>query len=92
MNVEVRIRRLPHGEGLPPPSYATGGSAGADLYAAVESELGAQIGKLCEASAALRDQRGKGREAITAALEAVHDAYRSLDGTFSQDTGHEAHP
>jgi dUTP pyrophosphatase len=37
--VEVRIQRLPHAEGLPLPAYATEGAAGADLRAAVESEL-----------------------------------------------------
>jgi dUTP pyrophosphatase len=39
MIVEVRIQRLPHAEGLPLPAYATGGAAGADLRAAVESEM-----------------------------------------------------
>lgn len=31
----VRVERLPHAEGLPPPAYETGGSAGMDLRAAV---------------------------------------------------------
>ena len=31
----VRIERLPHAEGLPPPAYETSGSAGMDLRAAV---------------------------------------------------------
>jgi dUTP pyrophosphatase len=35
---EVAIRRLPHGVGLPIPCYATEGSAGADVVAAVERE------------------------------------------------------
>ena len=39
MTVEVRIRRLPHAEGLPLPDYATAGAAGADLCAAVEDDL-----------------------------------------------------
>lgn len=39
MTVEVRIRRLAHAEGLPLPVYATGGAAGADLCAAVDSEV-----------------------------------------------------
>ena len=39
MNVEVRIRRLPNAEGLPLPAYATDGSAGADVCAAVDNEL-----------------------------------------------------
>lgn len=32
----VRIRRLPHGEGLAPPAYETAGAAGCDLRAAVD--------------------------------------------------------
>ena len=39
MTVEVRIRRLPHAEGLPLPAYATDGAAGADLCAAVDAEM-----------------------------------------------------
>lgn len=35
MNVDVRIRRLPHAEGLPLPAYQTTGAAGMDLHAAV---------------------------------------------------------
>jgi dUTP pyrophosphatase len=37
--VEVLVERLPHATGLPLPSYATEGSAGADLCAAVEGEV-----------------------------------------------------
>lgn len=37
--VEVSIRRLPHGADLPLPDYATDGSAGADLLAAVGESL-----------------------------------------------------
>ncbi len=36
---EVAVVRLPHGEGLPLPSFATAGSAGADLCAAVTEAL-----------------------------------------------------
>ncbi len=32
--IAIRLRRLPHGEGLPVPAYATGGAAGMDLVAA----------------------------------------------------------
>jgi len=35
----LRIRRLPHGEGLPLPAYATEGAAGLDLRAAVTGPL-----------------------------------------------------
>lgn len=36
--VTVEVARLPHGEGLPLPAYATPGSAGMDLLAAIEGE------------------------------------------------------
>lgn len=37
--VEVAVVRLPHGRDLPLPAYATPGSAGLDLYAALDSPL-----------------------------------------------------
>ena len=37
--VRVRLRRLPHGRGLPVPTPATAGAAGCDLCAAVDGEL-----------------------------------------------------
>jgi dUTP pyrophosphatase len=39
VSVPVQVRRLPHGEGLPLPAYATPGAAGMDLLAAVEAPL-----------------------------------------------------
>jgi dUTP pyrophosphatase len=33
--MKIAIRRLPHGEGLPAPAYASAGAAGMDLYAAL---------------------------------------------------------
>jgi dUTP pyrophosphatase len=35
MTIPVLVKRLPHAEGLPLPSYATAGAAGMDLVAAV---------------------------------------------------------
>lgn len=35
LTVEVAIERLPHGQGLPLPAYATAGAAGLDLLAAL---------------------------------------------------------
>ena len=35
----IRIKRLPHSNGLPLPSYQTSGSAGLDLRAALEEDL-----------------------------------------------------
>lgn len=43
--VEVSITRLPHGEGLNLPAYATALSAGVDLEAAVEAPLTLQPGE-----------------------------------------------
>ena len=35
----IRIMRLPHGQDMPLPAYATGGAAGMDVYAAVCADL-----------------------------------------------------
>ncbi|MEO8277102.1 MAG: dUTP diphosphatase [Thermoanaerobaculia bacterium] len=43
--LEVRIRRLPHAEGLPLPGAATPGSAGADLRAAVADDVVIEVGE-----------------------------------------------
>lgn len=37
--MKIRVRRLPHGEGLPLPAYATSGAAGMDLLAAVSAAV-----------------------------------------------------
>ena len=42
--VQVAVLRLPHGEGLPLPDYATQGSAGLDLLAAVSEAVTLQPG------------------------------------------------
>ena len=39
MTVRIRISRLPHGQGLPLPSYATPGAAGMDVVAAEDLDL-----------------------------------------------------
>ena len=39
MTMPIRVRRLPHAEGLPLPSYATAGAAGMDLLAAVTAPV-----------------------------------------------------
>jgi dUTP pyrophosphatase len=39
MPIQIQVRRLPHGEDLPLPSYATGGAAGMDLIAAVAAPI-----------------------------------------------------
>lgn len=38
--IEIELQRLPHGEGLPLPSYATDGAAGMDVVAAEDLTLG----------------------------------------------------
>lgn len=43
--MKIPMLRLPHALGLPFPAYATAGSAGMDLVAAVETELELQPGK-----------------------------------------------
>lgn len=45
MSIPIRVRRLPHGEGLPLPAYATGGAAGMDLLAAVGEPVTIEPGK-----------------------------------------------
>ena len=45
VTIEIRVQRLPHGDGLPLPSYATDGAAGADLCAALESDLALEPGE-----------------------------------------------
>jgi len=39
MSIPILVRRLPHAEGLPLPSYATAGAAGMDLIAAVRDPV-----------------------------------------------------
>ena len=39
MTIRIQISRLPHGEGLPLPSYATPGAAGMDVVAAENLDL-----------------------------------------------------
>lgn len=43
--IAVEVKRLPHGAGLPLPEYATEGSAGVDLLAAVDKDLTLAPGK-----------------------------------------------
>lgn len=38
-DITIQLKRLPHGEGLPVPSYATGGAAGLDIVAAEDVTL-----------------------------------------------------
>ncbi len=38
--IEIHLKRLPHGEGLPAPAYATTGAAGLDIVSAEDVVLG----------------------------------------------------
>lgn len=57
--MSVQIRRLPHARDLPVPSYATEGSAGLDLLAAVDADIelgpGARKAVPCGVALALPD-------------------------------------
>ena len=44
MAVTVRVKRLPHGAGLPLPAYETAGAAGLDLRAAIDAPVTLQAG------------------------------------------------
>ena len=39
MSINIRVTRLPHGEGLPLPSYATEGAVGMDVVSAEDLDL-----------------------------------------------------
>jgi dUTP pyrophosphatase len=45
MSIPIRVRRLPHAEGLPLPAYATAGAAGMDLIAAVRDPVSVPPGE-----------------------------------------------
>ncbi len=45
MSIPVQVRRLPHADGLPLPSYATAGAAGMDLVAAVAAPVRIEPGQ-----------------------------------------------
>ncbi|HVC61903.1 MAG TPA: dUTP diphosphatase [Acetobacteraceae bacterium] len=45
MSIAIRVCRLPHGEGLALPAYATAGAAGMDLLAAVAEPVTIEPGK-----------------------------------------------
>jgi len=59
----VEIQVLPHGEGLPLPAYATAGSAGMDLRAAVDEPVVLEPGERALAPTGLRIALPTGYEA-----------------------------
>ncbi len=45
MRMFIKVKRLPHAEGLPLPDYATDGAAGMDLLAAVQDPVAIAVGE-----------------------------------------------
>ena len=39
MTISIQLKRLPHGEGLPAPAYASDGAAGLDVVAAEDATI-----------------------------------------------------
>lgn len=62
-SLEVRIHREPSAADLPLPSYATGGSVGMDLYAALEGDLTLRPGARAQIPTGLRLALPDGYEA-----------------------------
>ncbi|MCG8492545.1 MAG: dUTP diphosphatase [Sneathiellales bacterium] len=62
-SVSVKLTRLPHGEGLPLPSYETADSAGMDLRAAVAEAITIEPGKRALVPTGLKMALPRGYEA-----------------------------
>lgn len=62
-SVSVKLTRLPHGEGLPLPSYETADSAGMDLRAAVTETVTIEPGKRALVPTGLKMALPRGYEA-----------------------------
>jgi dUTP pyrophosphatase len=45
VTVALKLKRLPHGEGLPLPAYQTEQAAGADVHAALDGPVMLQVGR-----------------------------------------------
>ena len=61
--MKVAIQRLPHGRELPLPAYATPGSAGLDLLAAIEGEIELRPGERMAVPTGIAIALQLGREA-----------------------------
>ena len=59
----MQIRRLPHSDGLPLPTYMTAGAAGMDLHAAVESDVRIEPGAIVLVPTGLQVAIAEGYEA-----------------------------
>ncbi len=89
MHVNVLIQREPDAEDLPLPQYATPGSAGADLYAAVEAPVVLQPGERRRISTGIRIALPPGYEAQVRPRSGLADRYGlsmvNAPGTIDSD-------
>lgn len=89
MHVNVLIQREPDAEDLPLPHYATPGSAGADLYAAVDQPVVLQPGERRRISTGIRIALPPGYEAQVRPRSGLADRYGlsmvNAPGTIDSD-------
>lgn len=89
MHLNVLIQREPDATDLPLPQYATPGSAGADLYAAVEQPVVLQPGQRCRISTGIRIALPPGYEAQVRPRSGLADRYGlsmvNAPGTIDSD-------
>ncbi|MEJ5251774.1 MAG: dUTP diphosphatase [Chthonomonadetes bacterium] len=89
MHVNVLIQREPDAEDLPLPQYATPGSAGADLYAAVDEPVVLQPGERRRISTGIRIALPPGYEAQVRPRSGLADRYGlsmvNAPGTIDSD-------
>ncbi len=89
VRIDVLIQREPDAEDLPLPQYATPGSAGADLYAAVEHPVVLEPGQRCRISTGIRIALPTGYEAQIRPRSGLADRYGlsmvNTPGTIDSD-------
>ncbi|GIV18488.1 MAG: deoxyuridine 5'-triphosphate nucleotidohydrolase [Armatimonadota bacterium] len=89
MHIHVLIQREPDAADLPLPQYATPGSAGADLYAAVEHPVVLQPGERRRISTGIRIALPPGYEAQVRPRSGLADRYGlsmvNAPGTIDSD-------
>jgi len=89
VQINVLIQREPDAEDLPLPQYATPGSAGADLYAAVEQPVVLQPGERRRISTGIRIALPPGYEAQVRPRSGLADRYGlsmvNAPGTIDSD-------
>lgn len=89
MHISVLIQREPDAADLPLPQYATPGSAGADLYAAVEQPVVLQPGERRRISTGVRIALPPGYEAQVRPRSGLADRYGlsmvNAPGTIDSD-------